>query len=230
MQTTTKTKIEGILPVIKPAGKNSFFLVSVLRRLTGVSKIGHAGTLDPFAEGVMVLLIGQKYTRLSNQFLTADKEYRAKLLLGKATDTFDLDGTITNTSEKIPSRAEIDSVLAQFQGTIAQIPPMYSAKKKDGKKLYELARKGIEIEREAVPVDVKTIFLSYSYPYLELSFHVSKGTYIRSLADEIGKQLGCYAHLEQLIRTRSGNFSLSHCVTLPELLSPDFSFSEALLS
>ena len=203
---------EGILLVDKPAGKTSFSLVAMLRRHLKVKKIGHAGTLDPFATGVMVMLIGRAYTKLSDSLLCQDKEYIAKVRLGLATDTFDCDGVVQKSSDYIPSKEQIDTVLAQFQGEIEQIPPMYSAKKLQGKKLYELARKGVEVERKPVKISVNIVNLGYCYPELELHVTCSKGTYIRSLAHDIGEALGCGGHLISLQRVRSGDFRLENCV------------------
>lgn len=204
--------IEGILLINKPKGKTSFSLVSLLRKRLGVKKIGHAGTLDPFATGVMVMLIGRNYTKLSDQFLTNDKEYVTTLHLGITTDTFDTEGTVLEKSDLVPTLEQINHAIDSFQGEIEQIPPMFSAKKVNGKKLYELARKGIEIARKAVKVNVQIELLSYQYPYLQLKVACSKGTYIRSLGEDIGKQLGCGAHLCVLQRTRSGKFKLEDCV------------------
>jgi tRNA pseudouridine55 synthase len=130
-----RTTICGILPIDKPVGVTSFSLVSALRKLTHVKTIGHAGTLDPFASGVMILLIGKEFTKRSNQFLTQDKEYLATLYLGKATDTYDTEGQIISESLLIPTRDEVEHTLLQFQGTQLQVPPMFSAKKIDGKNL-----------------------------------------------------------------------------------------------
>lgn len=210
--------IEGILLVDKPKGPSSFKLVQILRKRLGVKKIGHAGTLDPFATGVMVMLIGRRYTRLSDQFLCSDKEYIAEVYLGKTTDTYDSEGTIVAESSVIPSLEEIQRTLSFFQGEIEQIPPMYSAKKIEGKKLYELARKGVEIERKSVKVVLATHFIRYEYPYLELRIVCSKGTYIRSIAYDLGLKLGCGAHLSNLRRTRSGLFHLQDCINEMELL------------
>src|SRR5262249_44547105 len=135
---TNPNPIEGILLVNKPRGKTSFSLVATLRKSLGVKKIGHAGTLDPFATGVMVMLIGRAYTRLSDQFLGQDKEYLAELCLGLATDTYDSEGQVVSRSEFVPSQKCIEETIQQFQGEIIQIPPMFSAKKINGKKLYEL--------------------------------------------------------------------------------------------
>lgn len=220
---------EGILLVDKSRGSSSFKLVYLLRKKLGVKKIGHAGTLDPFATGVMVMLIGRNYTKLSDQFLTCDKEYVAEVCLGSSTDTYDCEGTVTARSPHIPSENEVVEALSHFQGEIEQIPPMYSAKKQQGKKLYELARQGIEVERAPVKVTVEAEVLSYRYPYLELRVKCSKGTYIRSLGHDLGQKLGCGAHLTQLRRTRSGIFTLADCVKEEDLAgeSPLHFFLEA---
>lgn len=200
--------IEGVLLVNKSRGKTSFSLVHILRKTTGVKKIGHAGTLDPFATGVMILLIGKNYTRQSDQFLHQEKEYFATLRLGIATDSFDCEGTPTAHSDKIPTLSEIENALAHFQGKVKQVPPMFSAKKIKGKKLYELARKGITIEREPVEVTLETKLIAYEYPILKLHIRCSKGTYIRSLGHDLGQILGSGAHLQELERIRSGPFTL----------------------
>lgn len=212
---------EGILIVNKPKGKTSFDLVAMLRKRLGVKKIGHAGTLDPFATGVMIMLVGRNYTRLADQFMAKDKEYLAQLHLGIATDTYDSEGVPKERSDLIPSLEEIQQALKEFQGEIEQIPPMYSAKKFQGKKLYELARKGIEIERRAAKVRLHIEFLCYQYPYLELRVSCSKGTYIRSLAHDLGKRLGCGAHLSELQRTKNGSFSLEDCIDGASILNPE---------
>jgi tRNA pseudouridine55 synthase len=219
---------EGILPVFKPPSKTSFHLVGILRRLTGIRTIGHAGTLDPFAEGVMLLLIGRSFTKLSNQFLNQDKEYEATLHLGITTDTYDTEGKVILESPLQPTLSEIEHVLSKFQGTLQQTPPMFSAKKIDGKKLYELARKGITVERKSVPVTLSIELLSYSYPYLQLRVACSKGTYIRSLAYDIGLALGCGAHLSRLTRTRSGSVTLSECCDGSRLMEPGYDWKQFL--
>jgi tRNA pseudouridine55 synthase len=201
----------GILPVNKPRGKTSFNLVSILRKLTNIRTIGHAGTLDPFAEGVMILLIGKDFTRLSNSFLNQNKEYLGEVHLGIETDSFDTDGIIVAENPYVPTIEEIESALLHFQGTFLQVPPMFSAKKVDGKKLYELARKGITIEREPVSVTAHIELISYTYPKLILKVASSKGTYIRSIAQELGQRLTCGAHLSALTRTRSGKITLDQC-------------------
>lgn len=203
---------EGVLLVDKPQGKTSFSLVTALRRLTRIEKIGHAGTLDPFATGLMVMLIGKNFTRLSQNYLCQDKEYACKLHLGVTTDSYDCDGKMTATSSLIPTLADIEKALRSFQGTVMQTPPMFSAKKVDGKKLYELARKGIEIERKPVAVTLKTTLLDYTYPHLCLNVSCSKGTYVRSIAHDLGNLLGCGAHLSELRRIRSGTFHIKDSI------------------
>lgn len=210
----------GILLVDKPKGISSFRLVQILRKRLGIRKIGHAGTLDPFATGLMVMLVGRDFTKLSNSFLCANKEYIAELFLGSATDTFDHTGTVKEQSSYVPALAEIESALLQFQGEVEQMPPMYSAKKINGKKLYELARKGIEIPREPVKITLETLLIRYEYPLLELRIVCSKGSYMRTLADDLGRLLGCFAHLTQLKRTRSGDFYLKDSISEADLTSP----------
>ncbi len=212
----------GILLVDKSPGTISFRLVSRLRHLTNEATIGHAGTLDPFATGLMVMLVGRSYTKRSDSFLTSDKEYRATALLGVATDTYDLDGAVSSRSSLIPTPQELGTVLSTFQGEIAQIPPMYSAKKVQGKKLYELARQGVVIERAPVKVRVELRLLRYEYPELEFQVVCSKGTYVRSLAHDIGSALGCGGHLIALRRVRSGTFSLDDAVSEELLNQPGF--------
>lgn len=213
--------LTGILLLNKPKNRTSFSLISQLRRLLNIKKIGHAGTLDPFATGVMVMLIGKEYTRLSDAFLSSDKEYLATIFLGIETDTHDCDGEIIQRSALIPSLEHVKEALKSFQGEIKQIPPMFSAKKQNGKKLYELARKGITVERPACIVTVETTLLHYTYPHLQLHIRCSKGTYIRSIASDLGKSLGCGAHLIALERTRSGSFHLQNCLDATLLSQPN---------
>ena len=227
LQTATELK-EGILLVDKPQGKTSFSLIRSLRRLTGIKKVGHAGTLDPFATGVMILLLGRDYTRLSDKLLLADKEYIATVHLGVTTDTYDCDGKITASSKKKPTQLQVEKIISQFQGEMDQTPPMYSAKKVKGKPLYKLAREGIEIERKPCKVHVSITILSYDYPDLKLSVSCSKGTYIRSLAHDIGEKLGSGAHLTQLQRTRSGSYTLAECIDGKLLDTEDFDITPHL--
>lgn len=214
----------------KPAKITSFGVVSLLRKRTGVKKIGHGGTLDPFATGLLVLLIGRNATKRAGEFLEGDKEYNATLLLGKATDTYDLEGTVTATSEKIPTLEEVTAVVNRYQGSLLQVPPMFSAKKIAGKRLYELARKGIEVERQARPVELHCQIIRYEYPELEIHVRCSKGTYIRSLAYDIGNDLGCYAHLSVLRRLRSGRFSIDAAISLDAMKDPSLPLDTYLLA
>ncbi len=209
---------EGLLLVNKSPSFSSFYLVKLLRRLTKVQKIGHAGTLDPLAEGLMLLLIGKKATKKTLQFIHFDKDYEATIFLGKSTETYDNEGEITSTSSKIPSLEEIQAVLeTSFQGEILQVPPMYSAKKVQGKKLYELARKKISLSLPPSTVKVKTTLVEYNYPYLKLFITCSKGTYIRSIAHDLGELLGSKGYLFHLIRTRIGPYVLENSVGQKEL-------------
>lgn len=216
----------GILLIDKPAGSTSFHLVALTRRLLGVQKVGHAGTLDPLATGVMVLLVGREYTRLAQTLIQDDKEYTATLHLGMGTDTDDSEGKVTATSEDLPTLGAIEEQLIEFQGWQEQVPPMFSAKKIKGKKLYELARKGIEVERRPEKVYMSIQLLSYDPPYLSLHITCSKGTYIRSLARDLGAVLGCYGHLSALRRCRSGRFKSEECLSGALLCQKELSAEE----
>jgi tRNA pseudouridine55 synthase len=218
-------KNNGILLVDKNKGSTSFKLVAILRRLTKIEKIGHSGTLDPFATGLMVMLIGREFTKRSDQFLTSTKEYRATVHLGIATDTYDIDGQMTAESLLVPTLPEIQAALHTFQGDVWQIPPMFSAKKIKGQKLYDLARKGIEIERAPVKVHLEIELLRYEYPEVEIQVRCSKGTYIRSLAHDLGTLLGTGAHLSTLIRLRSGYFRLEDAISQSLLEQKEYDIS-----
>ncbi len=217
---------DGILIIDKPAGITSHDVVARVRRILKMKRIGHTGTLDPFATGVMVILVG-KATRLA-QFLDKDaKEYEAVVQFGFETDTGDLTGLrIADCGLRIKENLQslnfdgIERVLENFRGEVEQIPPMYSAKKIAGKKLYELARKGIEIERKPVKVTIYKLEILNLKPEtwnLKLKVVCSAGTYIRTLAQDIGRKLGVGAHLAELKRTRAGKFEISKAVTLEEL-------------
>lgn len=212
MNSAGSSSPSGILLVNKPRNKTSFSLVAALRRLTRVKTIGHAGTLDPFATGVMVMLIGKEYTRMSDKLLNADKEYLAEVLFGIETDSYDCDGQVINWSEIIPTEEALKHALKCFQGDVEQIPPMFSAKKVNGKKLYELARKGQSIERKPIKVHIDIELINYQYPHATMRIRCSKGTYIRSIAHDLGTHLGCGAHLCALQRTRSGPFHINNCI------------------
>lgn len=213
--------MDGVLIIDKPVGLTSHDVVNRVRRIFNTRKVGHTGTLDPFATGVMMVLIG-KATRLAKFADRADKQYEATIRFGFATDTGDLTGTrVGDAGRSEIWSEEIESVLDRFRGEILQVPPMYSAKKIDGKKLYELARRGEEIERPAVPVTIREIeLLKQEEEPRELHrirVRCSAGTYIRTLAEDIAKALGTAAHLEELRRTASGSFSLAESVALETL-------------
>lgn len=211
--------MSGLVIVIdKVSGPSSFDVVRDVRRIFHGEKTGHAGSLDPFATGALVLLLG-KATKLSGALLNADKRYEAVAHLGIATDSMDCTGKITQSAEIPPlTGEEIAKVLSGFEGVWEQTPPMYSAKKIQGVRLYSLARKNIEVKRETIPVELfEVVFQKWEPPYLHFRVHCSKGTYIRALADEIGKRLGTVAHLSQLRRLSCGPFKLEESVTVEEL-------------
>ncbi|MCH9617391.1 MAG: tRNA pseudouridine synthase B [Chlamydiia bacterium] len=214
---TCAEKLQGILLVNKEKGRTSFSLIPKLRSIFNEKKIGHGGTLDPLATGVMVYLVGKKYTKTADTYLLQDKEYEAVVRLGEERDSYDIDGTITATSDIIPSLEEIEQAIPSFNGVIDQIPPMFSAKKVNGKKLYELARNGEEIVRKPKRVTMQTEILSYHYPKLKIKVTCSSGTYIRSIAHDLGQVLKCYGCIEELKRTRSGIHTLENCFSEEDL-------------
>lgn len=205
----------GFLNIYKPVGMTSHDVVSVLRRVTKIKQIGHTGTLDPFAEGVLPICIG-KATRLI-EYLQDDKEYLATVQFGAATNTFDLDGEKVFTSNKKVSRDDIKEGLKSFEGEISQLPPIFSAIKVKGKKLYEYARKGEEVEIQPRKVVIENIELKNFDEELQqaqILLKCSKGTYIRSIANDLGKNLGCGGYLIKLIRTQAGKFRVENSVQL----------------
>lgn len=205
----------GFLNIYKPVGMTSHDVVSVLRRVTKIKQIGHTGTLDPFAEGVLPICIG-KATRLI-EYLQDDKEYLATVQFGAATNTFDLDGEKVFTSDKKVSRDDIKEGLKSFEGEIFQLPPIFSAIKVKGKKLYEYARKGEEVEIQPRKVVIENIELKNFDKELQqaqILLKCSKGTYIRSIANDLGKNLGCGGYLIKLIRTQAGKFRVENSVQL----------------
>jgi tRNA pseudouridine55 synthase len=220
--------VDGILIIDKPAGLTSHDVVGRVRKILGTRRVGHTGTLDPFATGVLVLVVG-KATRLA-QFLDKDvKEYVADVKFGFETDTGDITGLrIADCglrNEEVVSRlaaTDWDSVFSKFRGEVMQTPPMYSAKKIDGKKLYELARKGEEVTRKPVAVTMHKLEIvpdEFSDPHSTLRIQVacSAGTYIRTLAEDIGREIGTGAHLTALRRTAAGKFDITHAITLEQL-------------
>jgi tRNA pseudouridine55 synthase len=205
---------DGILIIDKPAGLTSHDVVQRIRRATQIRQIGHAGTLDPMATGVLVVCLGQA-TRVSEYLLGHDKAYRATIRLGVETNTYDADGEIVAAREVNVDRAAVERALAQFVGELQQVPPMYSAIKREGQKLYELARRGIEIEREARSVIVYSLeLLDYQAPDVTVEVRCSAGTYIRSIAHDLGAALGTGGHLLELTRTASGPFTIDRAIPL----------------
>lgn len=205
----------GFLNIYKPVGMTSHDVVSVLRRVTKIKQIGHTGTLDPFAEGVLPICIG-KATRLI-EYLQDNKEYLATVQFGAATNTFDLDGEKVFTSDKKVSRDDIKEGLKSFEGEISQLPPIFSAIKVKGKKLYEYARKGEEVEIQPRKVVIENIELKNFDEELQqaqILLKCSKGTYIRSIANDLGKNLGCGGYLIKLIRIQAGKFRVENSVQL----------------
>lgn len=211
--------MNGIIPIDKPAGITSFGAVARMRKILNQKKIGHAGTLDPMATGVLPILVGSA-TRFLDFLPSSDKRYTALIKLGFETNTLDTTGEIIAESDKRINTEQLEEVLKGFLGKIDQIPPMYSAVQKDGVRLYELARKGVEVQRESREVTIYSLnLLDFNEKEQEFSLDIScsKGTYIRTLADDIGKKTGCGACLAGLRRTEAAGFKLGACYTLEEV-------------
>ncbi len=211
--------MNGIIVIDKPQGKTSHNMVSFMRRVTNIRKIGHTGTLDPMATGVLPLCIGSA-TKAADMLTLSDKAYRAEFVLGKTTDTLDAEGEVLSECEVNVTENEIREAILSFIGEIEQVPPMYSAIKQDGKKLYELARKGIEVERKIRRVtinsiDIIEIDITENRAVIEVD--CSKGTYIRTLCDDIGKKLGCGAYMTALRRIKTGCFKIEDAYTVEEI-------------
>jgi len=211
--------VDGVLLLDKPVGFSSNDALIKAKRVLNAKKAGHTGTLDPFATGLLPLCFGEA-TKFSQDLLEADKTYNTTVHLGLNTDTGDTEGLVIQTRAVDVTLEQIEAVLEQFRGPIAQVPPMYSALKRDGKPLYEYARAGITLEREARNVTIhKLELISYDAPFLKLSVKCSKGTYIRVLGQDIGEALGCGAHLNALRRTQVGALTLDGMITLDDLLA-----------
>lgn len=211
--------MNGVIVIDKPQGFTSFDVIAVVRKLTGQRKTGHTGTLDPNATGVLPVLLGTA-TKAQDLIVNHDKEYTASFKLGLTTDTLDIWGQVRESRESRVSKDEIEALLSRFRGEITQLPPMYSAVKKNGQRLYDLARKGVEVERERRTVTVYRLELTgFDEKTQEgtLSVSCSKGTYIRTLIDDIGSALGCGAVMTALRRTFACGYTLEDCVTLDEL-------------
>lgn len=210
--------LKGILNVNKEKGISSARVVSLVRRALGMKKVGHTGTLDLEASGVLPIVIG-KATRVSDYMMTKDKVYETELILGAKTDTLDAAGKIIAKSDKVVSRDEFIEAMNTFKGEIEQIPPMYSALKVNGKKLYDLARDGIEIERKRRKVKVYDIdLLDFAFPQATIRVTCSKGTYIRTLVDDIGEKLGTLAYVNELKRVRVGDLDVKDAINSEDIL------------
>lgn len=215
----------GFILINKPIGPTSHDIVNQLRRIAKIKKIGHAGTLDPFASGLLIMAVGREATREIDKFIKLDKEYIASLHLGCVADSFDCTGKITKWSEVDAEKSieEIKMVLPKFIGKQEQVPPMFSAKKVNGQRLYKLARKGKEVVRQPSLITIYEIeLLKYDWPLLEIKIKCSSGTYIRSLANDIGRALNCGAYLENLQRTSIGQYDIASAVDVKNLAAKNW--------
>ncbi len=216
--------LDGALLVDKPVGPTSHDIVDRIRRHFRIPKVGHAGTLDPNASGLLIILLGRG-TKLSERLMADDKVYEGTIKLGEATDSYDADGAIIE-SKPVPTLtlADLNNAAAQFIGDQMQIPPMVSAVKKDGVPLYKLARKGIEVERKPRLIHIYSFaFSNYEAPIATFRMACTKGTYVRSIAHELGQKLGCGAHLATLRRVVSGKFDVTDAIALEPLLQLEHS-------
>jgi len=210
--------MDGILNINKPPGRTSFSIVAEIKRLSGEPRVGHAGTLDPSATGVLPVCLGQG-TKTIPFLMAATKTYRAQIELGVTTDTYDAEGEIIQQKDPSPvSRKQLESALSSFRGSIRQTPPMYSAVKHHGQPLYKLARAGINIKRKSRTARIDRLELTdWQPPLATLEVVCGKGTYIRSLAHDLGQSLGCGASLRSLIRLRYGPFDIAEAISPPQL-------------
>ena len=224
--------MQGILLVDKPSGWTSFDVVNYVRRIVATVegrkpknvKVGHTGTLDPLATGLLVLLVGKEYTRQAGELSKHDKTYEVVMRLGQVSSTGDEEGVKTPVSDMQPSLADVQAVIQAFVGPQLQVPPAYSAVKIDGKRAYELARAGKEVTIEPRPVTVyDSTLTAYTYPTVEFVCNVSSGTYVRSLVQDMGERLATGAYMSALRRTRVGDFSLSDARDVKELQAENLS-------
>ena len=211
--------LDGAILVDKPAGPTSHDVVDAIRRKFGIKKVGHCGTLDPNATGLLIIVLGRG-TKLSERLMGDDKVYEGTIKFGEATDSYDADGELTGSLPVMPMTLdELNEEAAKFIGDQMQTPPMVSAIKKNGVPLYKLARKGVEVEREARLIHVYNFrFTEYAEPFGKFRVACTKGTYIRSIAHDLGQKLGCGAHLTALRRSASGKFDVADAKTLDEIL------------
>ena len=211
--------LDGALLIDKPAGPTSHDIVDAVRRHFGIKKVGHCGTLDPNATGLLIIVLGRG-TKLSERLMSDDKVYEGTIKFGETTDSYDADGELVASLPVLPmTLAQINESAAEFVGDIMQTPPMVSAVKMGGVPLYKLARKGIEVEREARLVHVYNFrFSAYQEPIAQFRLACTKGTYVRTIAHELGQKLGCGAHLATLRRVTSGKFEVSQAIPLADVL------------
>jgi len=209
---------EGIILVHKPQGLTSHDVVDIVRKKLRTRKVGHAGTLDPLAEGLLIILVG-KYTKLFARFANFDKEYAGILKLGEVTTTGDAQGqTLTLSDYRHISRVQLEKTFASFVGESQQVPPMVSALRIGGRRLYSLARRGITVERPARKITIYSLAIeNFDPPFVEFRLHCSKGTYVRKLAEDIGTSLGCGAHMVKILRLGIGRFRLKDAVDLKDV-------------
>ncbi|MCC7289555.1 tRNA pseudouridine(55) synthase TruB [bacterium] len=206
---------EGMWLLDKPVGISSFGLVAQVRRLTGIRKVGHAGTLDPLASGLMIVLVGKDFTRQAQQYVKLDKTYEVEMTLGQTSTTGDGEGEKTAIDSREPTEQELADALAAFVGEIEQTPPAYSAIKIGGQPAYKLARKGQAVEIAPRKVTISDITLTdYQYPIVKFRCDVSSGTYVRSLVEDIGTKLGTGAYMSNLRRTRIGQYRIDDALVL----------------
>ena len=214
---SSEKSLNGVLNIYKPLGITSNGVVTRIRRLTGIKKVGHTGTLDPEAEGVLPICIG-KGTKVAGMLTDSNKAYRATIRLGVTTDSQDMTGTVLSQCEVKVSQEDFENAVMSFVGEISQIPPMYSAIKQNGQPLYKLARKGVEVERKPRNITIfKIEIIEFSGETAVFDVYCSKGTYIRTLCADIGEKLGCGAAMEALVRIKSGCFEIADSVTLEYL-------------
>lgn len=211
----------NILLINKSSGPTSHDIVDEIRKITGEKRVGHTGTLDPFAEGLLIVLVGREATKRQNDFLKLDKEYVATLRLGAESDTGDLTGKINASGMAfVASKSGIQKTLKLFTGEIDQIPHEFSAIKIKGKKAYELARSGEKVELKPRKITIRSIdILEYKWPLLTLKISCSSGTYVRALARDLGRKLGCGSYVQKLVRTKIGEYKLEDSTTLENLSS-----------
>ena len=211
--------LDGAILVDKPAGPTSHDVVDAIRRRFGIKKVGHCGTLDPNATGLLIIVLGRG-TKLSERLMGDDKVYEGTIKFGEATDSYDSDGELTSSLPVMPmTLEELNAEASTFIGDLMQVPPMVSAIKKDGVPLYKLARKGIEVEREPRLIHVYNFrFTAYAEPLGQFRVACTKGTYVRSLAHDLGEKLGCGAHLTALRRSASGRFDVADALPLDAVL------------